>query len=143
MTSSQKQAIQEQRSRGLTFLQIAESLGLSINTIKSFCRRNLMGACSASIDTENVINKGLCKHCGKQLKHIDKAKPKTFCHDECRRVWWNSHRNQMNRKAVYRLICACCGEAFESYGNVHRKYCSRACYIRARFREKFHEQRAV
>ena len=144
MTGYQKQAIQELRVRGLSYSQIAESLGLSANTVKSFCRRNPVDANDASKETGNEEKKQFCKQCGQKLKHKDKAKPKTFCRDACRRAWWNNHRDQMNRKAVYRVICAHCGTAFESYGNEHRKYCTHACYILDRFgKENSHDQRAV
>lgn len=39
------------------------------------------------------------------------------------------------RKAFYPLICAECGKEFLSYGNRKRKYCSHACYIKARFQK--------
>jgi rRNA maturation endonuclease Nob1 len=133
MTGEQKQSIQEMRLQGLAYSQIAESIGLSVNTIKSFCRRNTLSNNDASEDTENEENKDICKHCGKRLKFTDKAKPKRFCDDKCRLAWWNEHRDLMNRQAVYRLTCACCGKVFDSYGNKSRKYCSHACYIKDRF----------
>lgn len=48
----------------MTYSQIANSLNMSVNTVKSFCQRN-------SISTSNKMryagNKEKCKHCGKQL----------------------------------------------------------------------------
>jgi hypothetical protein len=38
----------------------------------------------------------------------------------------------MRRKAVYHFVCPVCDAAFDSYGNQHRKYCSRACFGAAR-----------
>jgi endogenous inhibitor of DNA gyrase (YacG/DUF329 family) len=133
MTGEQKQKIQVMRLQGLAYSQIAESLGLSVNTIKSFCRRSTLSMNDASEDTGNEENKDICKHCGKKLKFTDKAKHKRFCDDKCRLAWWSEHRDSMNRKAVYRLTCAYCGEVFDSYGNKSRKYCSHACYIKDRF----------
>ena len=60
-------------------------------------------------------------------------KPGDAEYEKCRLAWWNEHRDSMNRKAVYRLTCAYCGEVFDSYGNKSRKYCSHACYIKDRF----------
>jgi endogenous inhibitor of DNA gyrase (YacG/DUF329 family) len=31
-------------------------------------------------------------------------------------------------KAVRHFTCPTCGNDFTSYGNAHRKYCSRACH---------------
>lgn len=48
------------------------------------------------------------------------------------------------RKAFYPMVCAECGEKFLSYGNRERKYCSHACYIKARFgKGGYHDEGAV
>ena len=136
MTGEQKLLIQEMRLQGTAYSQIADVLGLSVNTVKSFCRRSfLSNACDASKDTGNEDNKDTCKHCGKHLKQTPKAKPKIFCGTDCRYAWWNTHRNQPNRKASRVLICAHCGEEFIGYGSRDRKYCGHSCYITARFGE--------
>ncbi len=57
-----------------------------------------------------------------------------FCSDKCRMAWWKAHPDQLNRKAIYHMVCAHCGQPFDSYGNSHRKYCSRACYDAVRCR---------
>ncbi len=54
--------------------------------------------------------------------------------DKCRTVWWNSHPEAVNRKAVYSFTCAHCGKPFTAYGNAGRKYCSHACYIADRYK---------
>jgi hypothetical protein len=48
-------------------------------------------------------------------------------------AWWEAHPERLSRKAVYELVCAGCGEPFESYGNKGRRYCSHGCYVKARF----------
>jgi len=60
-------------------------------------------------------------------------KHKRFCSDLCRNRWWNSHLDLVKRKAHYEYVCPACKTAFSVYGNANRKYCSHACYIRARF----------
>lgn len=70
--------------------------------------------------------------CGAALMQIPHRKPKKFCSDKCRMAWWNSHQELVNRKAIYHLACAHCGQSFDSYGNKNRKYCSRRCYDDAR-----------
>jgi len=132
MTGTQKQNIQDMRRQGAAFSQIAASLGISVNTVKSFCRRNDLTACDASKETGNKENKEQCKQCGIKLNQIPRAKPKLFCCDSCRMAWWKANPAAVNRKAVYQFKCAVCGASFESYGNAHRKYCSRACFGAAR-----------
>ena len=136
MTGIQKQNIQDMRQKGMIYSQIAEVLNLSVNTVKSFCRRNNLTACDASKDTgieENKENNELCKQCGKRLERTPKSKPKTFCGDSCRYTWWNANREQSNQKAVHHISCGGCGRVFKSYGNRARKYCGHPCYIKSRF----------
>ena len=40
MTESQKQQILSFRRQGIGYLKIAQELGISQNTVKSYCRRN-------------------------------------------------------------------------------------------------------
>jgi endogenous inhibitor of DNA gyrase (YacG/DUF329 family) len=75
----------------------------------------------------------ICKMCGSVIVQISGRKARKFCSDACRVEWWNSHRDQVVKKAVYEFNCPHCGETFTAYGNANRKYCSHACYIAARF----------
>ena len=120
MTDTQKATALHLRSKGVSFARIAAELDLSVNTVKSFCSRNKSGQ--------------LCLCCGASIQQPPKARIKKFCSDKCRMQWWKEHIKEVNRKAVYDFTCACCGQQFQAYGNKHRKYCSRACYIKARFR---------
>lgn len=132
MTREEKQNIQEMRQQGLSYTQIADSLGLSVGTVKSYCWRNNLSD-NASKDTENEDNKDKCKQCGRLLEQTPKSKPKSFCNDRCRHAWWSAHRDRLNRKAIYQMSCGSCGKPFDSYGNQTRKYCCHACYIAGRF----------
>ena len=40
MTNGEKMMITQQRRQGLGYTEIARKLGLSVNTVKSYCRRN-------------------------------------------------------------------------------------------------------
>lgn len=106
-------------------MKIGEQLGISDNTVRSFCRRSGLG--------DSAKNTVACKQCGKLIKIMPKQKPKKFCSEVCRTAWWKSHPECVNRKAVYEYTCECCGRHFTAYGNNHRKYCSHACYIADRF----------
>lgn len=120
MTNSEKETVLTLRGQGQSYAQIGARLGLSANTIKSFCRRENVGG-------------GFCKNCGKPLSDVSKYKNKRFCGDCCRIEWWKKHRHLINKKAVYNMRCAGCGKDFESYGNKGRKYCCHGCYIAHRF----------
>ena len=125
VTDLQKEKIRAMRLQGVSYMKISKELGISDNTVRSFCRRNGLG--------EKAKNTAACKQCGKSIKIVPKQKPRMFCSDACRTAWWNSHPDCVNRKAIYAYTCAHCGRAFTAYGNPNRKYCSHGCYIAERF----------
>ncbi|GHU80660.1 hypothetical protein FACS1894191_6430 [Clostridia bacterium] len=119
MTYQEKTDIIALREKGLTYWRIGERLGLSVNTVKSFCRR-----------TDE--KKNLCKNCGKPLSEVARRSTKTFCCDWCRRAWWKTHRDQTGQIPRH-ARCKNCGHGFLIYGKAGRKYCSHRCYIADRF----------
>jgi endogenous inhibitor of DNA gyrase (YacG/DUF329 family) len=121
MTNEQLQIVTELRSQGLGYKSIARTTGLSENTIKAHCRRHPLSP-----------GESVCPTCGKVLTQTPQKRAKKFCSDKCRMAWWNAHPEMVSRKAFYHLVCAHCGRPFDSYGNNHRKYCSRSCYNEAR-----------
>ncbi len=129
MTNEQKNKIAELRSAGMSYAKIGTAMGLSKDTVKSYCRRNHL---SDAPNEDSPANR--CKECGAVLIQVEKRKNRLFCSKECREKWWHSHPEQINQKAVYKIKCNCCGTVFESYGNKSRKYCSHTCYINARFK---------
>lgn len=137
MNELQKQKIIELRDLGLSYSKIADALGISINTIKSFCRRNNLGGYVGKGNKN--IDLTFCKNCGKELKQVLGKKPLKFCSDICRVKWWNAHPEMVNKKAIYSFSCANCGKPFTAYGNSKRKYCCHSCYISHRFGGDMHE----
>ncbi|MBR3457651.1 MAG: sigma-70 family RNA polymerase sigma factor, partial [Selenomonadaceae bacterium] len=99
MTEEQKAIIQDLRFKGEGYKKIAQELGLSENTIKSFCRRTQV----PKIEAEPVPAGDACEGCGKPIEQTTGRKHKRFCSDACRCKWWNSHLHLVQRKAVYRL----------------------------------------
>ena len=114
MTDMQKEQILKLRSEGLGYIRIAREMGISENTIKSFCRRNA--------------------RTGIEVEQTSGRKMKKFCSDRCRMKWWNAHSDKIVRHKTHHYKCPCCGREFEVYGNSRRKYCSHPCYINARFK---------
>lgn len=127
MTYEQKMLIISLRNEGLGYKKVADKLGISENTVKSFCRRqkNLM--------QPQEPGSSVCKCCGAPIKQTPGRKEKKFCSDKCRMKWWNSHPELVERKAVYEMVCPNCGKRFSVYGNAKRKYCSHECYVAHRF----------
>ena len=135
MTESQKSQIKTLRKEGLSFGNIASTLNLSVNTVKSFCRRNL-----SALETETEIpTDGICRYCGRPVMRIAGRKEKKFCSDKCRMNFWKEHPDELNKKAIYSFECTYCHKPFTAYGNSHRKYCCHECYIEDRFGGGSHE----
>ena len=120
MRYEDKTAIDNMRLDGMTPPAIAAALGLSVNTVYTHIRRH-----------PELPNTRTCRYCGKPIAQPRGKRAKKFCSSACRMSWWNSHQEQINKKAYYRLVCQHCGKEFESYGNKNRKYCCRECYIAA------------
>lgn len=132
MTDEQKTKIAEMRNSGVSYVKIGEALGISKNTVKTFCRRNNLTAGTVAQEDYSPIS--TCRECGKALTQVDGQKRRVFCCRECREKWWHAHPERLNKKAVYAFQCAGCGKQFTAYGNNRRKYCSHECYIKARFK---------
>ena len=134
MTALQKENIKLMRGKGESYSRIAATLGVSENTVKSFCRRNNLGGVKAvPVPMPETANQSFCKQCGKEIVQNPGRKTKMFCTYLCRMDWWKSHPETVSRKAVYSFSCPYCKTEFTAYGNKSRKFCSHACYIKARF----------
>ena len=71
MTNQQRNQIRTMRLQGAGYIKIGKILGISDNTVRSFCRRNGLDG-----KAKNTI---ACKQCGKMIKVVPKQKPKKFC----------------------------------------------------------------
>lgn len=100
MTDYQKTQIMKLRAEGLGYGKIAQRLGISLNTVKSYCRRNNVNGDIVSIDVVVPAFSGevtQCENCS-SIQQISKQKKKRFCCDACRNKWWNSHLDQVKKK---------------------------------------------
>lgn len=120
MTDLQKQQIVAMRSQNATYTTISDALGIPVNTIKTFCRRNGMTAATPKIP--------VCKNCGGELTNTPGARPRLFCSDHCKQQWWNKHRSERVSTKLIPHICLTCGKPFTDYSGAKRKYCSQECY---------------
>ncbi len=131
MNEKQSKQIRTLREEHKSYAAIASLLGLSENTVKSFCRRNgLTGVAVKPVLTGPVRP---CLYCGADVVQTPKKKEKKFCSSFCRNKWWNSHLGEVNRKAYYSFVCPTCNKPFTKYGSKAHKYCCHACYIADRF----------
>lgn len=134
MTDNQKKSIAEMREEGYGYTKISHALGISVNTVKSFCRRKKMTGTAVAVSKVPIKDgRHFCLGCGKEVAQNPGRKEKKFCSDACRNRWWNSHLDRVNRRANYEFICPQCKKPFTVYGNAGRKYCSHKCYIAHRF----------
>ena len=126
MTSVEKKLIDQYRRQGMGSTEIAEKLNLSVNTVKSYCRRNAMETPIADMD---AAPSGLCKQCGSLISGKRDKRGKQFCSDRCRYQWWHLHRGESINATAH--TCSLCGRVFKT--NRQQKYCCHNCYIMARF----------
>ena len=122
MTNEQKEIIRNMRMQNETYAAISSAVGIPIGTIKSYCHRH-----KPASQTADTI---FCKKCGTGIKNKPKAKPRLFCCDQCRQIWWNAHRTNRQSEKMQSFTCAICGREFVDYIGANRKYCSQTCYRR-------------
>lgn len=134
MTDQQKDKITVLRSQGVGYATIAKAVGLQKSTVVAYCRKTGLTGTKAADNSRIEVDADFCPQCGALLTQTPGRKRIKFCSDKCRIIWWNSHPEKVNRKAVYGFTCANCGKPFTAYGNAGRKYCSHACYIADRFK---------
>jgi len=141
MTLKEREEILRLRFEGKSYTQIADSLRISRNTVKSICQRMGIQPTDAAGDKHDTDH---CKQCGTALVQLASGKRKQFCSDLCRRAWWQQHQDNRSLKSAVKVKCTLCGRVFEDYEKNHRKYCCHACYIHSRFGDKkTHDKRAV
>lgn len=143
LTPAEKAKIYEMRAEGMSYSQIASSLNISVNTVKSYCRRN--NICTKFNDSKkqnDILKNSFCKYCSKPISQTGRHRPRKFCSEDCRRLWWKE--NEKTASAIYTdAQCRYCGKEFKSRSKEENKYCSHSCYIKDRFGGDTFEHRAV
>jgi len=137
MTAIEKEKIRYLRGEGLGYKVIASRLELTVDAVKSFCKRNgLNGVAAESADNT-------CRQCGVTLERKPGSGQKKFCSGKCRNTWWNRHAFLRDPKSEDQRVCGCCGRVF--YSQIKgRIYCGHPCYIKARYGEvKCHDAGTV
>lgn len=133
MTDKQKENIAALRGQGYGYATIAASVGVKKDAVVAYCRKCGLTGTRAESNSRITADAVFCPNCGSVVTQTVGRKPRRFCSDRCRMDWWNTHPEEVRRKAIYTFVCAACGKPFTAYGNNHRKYCSHQCYIVDRF----------
>ena len=134
MTSEEKTRLTALRNEGFGYKRIAQELGISENSVKTFCRRNRLASAAKKEElAADCRSEQRCLFCGGTVVQSPGRKEKKFCSRDCRNKWWNAHIGDEKRTAMDTFVCPCCGTQFYAYNRSGRKYCSHECYIRARF----------
>ena len=127
MTNEQKKIIKRMREKLCSYAEIADALGISFNSVKSFCLRN-------GLTTEALTKDATkCKACGKPIISKSKTKPRIFCNDACKLIWWKEHKTEHSSSYIVEHSCPTCGKKFTAYKSSKRKYCSELCYQRRNY----------
>lgn len=119
---------------------IAEQLGISVNTVKSFCSRHGLGdeVIHDPKKPRKISPKGTmsnrepeiryCLECGAAITAGQNG-TKKFCSTLCANRWRRKHGN-----GLWKQICPVCGEEYPVMDRLKpRKYCSLDCYRTARY----------
>lgn len=123
------------RDKGYGYGYISRTLGININTVRSFSQKNNLGGVRSANSRVNDAEPVYCAYCGVLLLQTPHHRAKKFCNTQCRMRWWNKNKDKIKKKesSIHHYVCLCCGKEFSLYGETVRKYCSHSCYISHRF----------
>ena len=109
--------------KGYGYKKIAKELSLSPNTVKSYIKRHTLDEVQAELLS-------VCLFCGKELVHTPGKRKKKYCSSVCRDKWKSSHT--IKTSGMLSLECEYCGKKYFAFPSRKTRYCSRACYAKAR-----------
>lgn len=98
MTKEEVQTIHDLQQHGLGYKKIAAVTKLPLNTVKAYYRRHKVDA------TANEEPQAFCRNCGKPITRTPNAKPRQYCSDACRMLFWSNHRDEGKPKAIYHFV---------------------------------------
>ena len=132
MNMMQKEKARLMRGSGMSCAKIASELGLSENTVKSFCKRNRLGGSTGQAENADSGVQQFCLNCGIPIGQTAGYRAKKYCSDRCRITWWNKHTAAPGRQSTRAIVCLFCGRKFDAYGKRDRKFCTRLCCARSK-----------
>ena len=100
MTYNQISTIQNLRAENYSYAKIAEVLGMSLDTVKSYClRHNIATPALPRKTKEEKAALMICRWCGKPIDNPWNRVGKRFCCDACRTKYQNE-RKRLQKLAV-------------------------------------------
>ncbi len=90
MTENQRNLILRLRKDGEGYKTIANTVGLSRDRVRSFCKsKNIAGfGAAATLNIEEQATDGsICPNCYAPIVQSTKGRRKKFCSEKCRREW--------------------------------------------------------
>lgn len=95
---------------------IAQAVNLPRDAVRKFCSRRPELKGYGHVVQQMIEAQGYdyCLTCGIKLDHKLVGRPKKFCSDKCRKVYWDTHREEHDKdKTAYdELTCQNCGRSF-------------------------------
>ena len=93
MTCNQISTILSLRAENYSYAKIAEVLGISPDTVKSYClRHNIATPAIPRKTKEEKANLMVCRWCGKPISNPWNRVVKRFCSDACRTKYQNEQK---------------------------------------------------
>lgn len=129
MTDEEKKTAMKMIERGYGYRIIASQLGLSVNTVKSFCHRQKVKGTDIPM---TYVPYRDCLWCGELLAQLPHKKKKKFCSDKCRLAYWNDQPEELRKRTHHECVCEFCGKTFLK--PKPQRFCSTACYAEYRKR---------
>lgn len=120
MTPLQQRRIRNLRAAGWGYKNIAALCGLSRDQVRAFCKRE-------NLEDQFETIEHVCAWCGVAM--AGRSLQARFCCSSCR---WSAWKHSRENSSDHARPCPACGRPFVS-AKSSQKYCSHACYVRARF----------
>lgn len=91
MTLEKRERVKEMRLEGLGYKKIAQEIGVSKSTVKTYCFRH--GLAGRGEDLAKAAG-NLCRNCGAPIVQTPKRKKKLYCSDQCRYAYWKKVKKE-------------------------------------------------
>lgn len=91
MTLEKRERVKEMRLAGLGYKKIAQEIGVSRSTVKTYCFRH--GLAGKGEELAKAAG-NLCRNCGTPVVQTPKRKKKLYCSDQCRYAYWQKAKKQ-------------------------------------------------
>lgn len=129
MTDYERSEIDRLRNSGMGYKAIAKELNISVNSIKTYCKRmNIKGERylveKTQVSETQIMEKDpevdesdarCCLYCGSVIVQPKHGRKKKFCSNKCRAAYWRNHPEETNGAFLKKHICRCCGKVFYNY----------------------------